>query len=165
RAASAPSATEATTFISGRRPSRSSSASRKTSLSSTRTMRIWSLTALTLFSREEELVVRLAALVEVDLELGVPRAQFVEEAVQLGSAVAGEQREDIARLSEQRVGDRTRDLGQARAGCDRAIVEETEVFAFLHGEPVDLGIAGGGRDLTRRDALDGPAHLLDVLLG
>src|SRR5439155_16278816 len=43
--ASMPSATDATTSMSERRPSRSSSASRKTWLSSTRTMRIGAVTA------------------------------------------------------------------------------------------------------------------------
>src|SRR5213079_3081284 len=68
-AAAGPSATDATTSMSERSPSRSSSASRKSWLSSTRTRRIGSGIRLSLFRRQEQCVVRLSAGLDVELEL------------------------------------------------------------------------------------------------
>src|SRR5512132_735434 len=122
--ASVPSPTDATTLISARRPRISSSASRKTSLSSTSTTRICSVTELTLFGKQEQLVMRLATVVEVDLELGVLFLELFDEAVQLGRALSGEQREHLPWLEEQALGDHRRNLGEARPARDRAAVEQ-----------------------------------------
>src|SRR5256885_10338536 len=96
-----PSGTEAATSISWRSSRRSSSASRKTSLSSTSRTRIGSAMGRTLLGRKEKRVVRLAALVDVDLEARVLLGELVEEAVQRRCVLAGEDGEDVARLGEQ----------------------------------------------------------------
>src|SRR5215469_13642262 len=98
--AAAPSATEATIWTSSRIPSRSSRASRKTSLSSTRTIRTGDIYK-TLFRAEEKRVVRLPALVHLDLELRVGRPEPLQQPVERRRLGAGEEREESARLLEE----------------------------------------------------------------
>src|SRR5436190_20702983 len=100
-AAAEPSLTDATTTMSERSASKSSSASRKTSLSSTRRRRIGSDTRGSLFRGEEEWVVRLPAGLNVELELGMPLADPVEEGGEVGRVGSGQHREQPARLGEQ----------------------------------------------------------------
>src|SRR5436305_10970017 len=99
-----PSATEATTSMSERSPSRSSSASRNTWLSSTRTRRIGSAIRLSLFRRQEERVMRLAAGLDVELELRMPLADAREQGAEIGRVRSGQERQHHPRLGEQRVG-------------------------------------------------------------
>src|SRR5439155_18800945 len=105
--AATPSPTEATISTSVLIPSRSSSASRKTSLSSTSTIRTGGIRS-TLFRAEQERVVRLPALVHLDLELRVRRSDSFDEAVERRRLGAGQQGQDPARLrdrsEERRVG-------------------------------------------------------------
>src|SRR5689334_5449670 len=103
--------------MSERSSSSSSSASRKTSLSSTRRRRIGSATRKRLFGGEEELVVRLAARLHLDLEIGMALANAPEEAVELGRAGAGEEGEDAARLAQEALDDGVRDLVELGAAC------------------------------------------------
>src|SRR5512133_2100732 len=91
--------------MSERSPRRSSSASRKTWLSSTRTRRIGSGIRRSLFGRQEERVVGLAARLNVELEVGMTGANPFQQAVELGRVGAGQQRQQHARLGEQRLGD------------------------------------------------------------
>src|SRR5689334_9996149 len=113
-----------------RRPSSSSRASRKTWLSSTTRTRIGSLTRPRLLSREEERVVRLTALVDVQLELGVPLGEFVEQAVQRRRAFAAQEREHVARLRQQQLEQLADDVVEGRAACHRAAVEQREELAL-----------------------------------
>src|SRR5919197_4520840 len=121
-AAADPSETDATTSMSERRPSRSSSASRKTWLSSTRTRRIGPSMRRRLFRGEEQRVMRLAARVDLQLEVGMALADAVEETVEVGRVCAGQQRQEQARLGEQRLGNLLRHLLEALADRDRLAV-------------------------------------------
>src|SRR5215471_11648166 len=92
--AAAPSPTEATISTSSLIPSRSSRASRKTSLSSTSTIRTGGICS-TLFRPEEKWVVRLPALVHFDLEPRMSRRQPFDEPVErrlLGTGEEGQER-------------------------------------------------------------------------
>src|SRR5437867_729079 len=97
--ASAPSPTDATISMSARIPSRSSSASRKTWLSSTRRIRIGLLMAVrSLFSREQQVIVRLAARLDVDLEGRVIDREPREKPLERRLVLADEQRQELPRL-------------------------------------------------------------------
>src|SRR3954447_8768607 len=98
--AATPSPTEATISTSVLIPSNSSSASRKTSLSSTSTIRTGRIRS-TLFRAEQKRVVRLAAVVYLDLELRVRRLQPVDEAVGRRRLGAGRERQEPARLCDE----------------------------------------------------------------
>src|ERR671937_1136403 len=93
-AADEPSPTDATTSMSERRPSKSSSASRNTWLSSTRTRRMGPSIRRRLFRGEEQRVMRLAARVDLELEVGMALADAVEETVEVGRVCAGQQRQE-----------------------------------------------------------------------
>src|SRR5262249_61632317 len=98
--AAAPSPTEATISTSSLIPSRSSSASRKTSLSSTSTIRTDGIRS-TLFRAEQERVVRLPALVHFDLEPGMSRGEPFDEPVERRRLGAGEESQEHPRLRDQ----------------------------------------------------------------
>src|SRR6478736_5872464 len=99
---SLPSPTDATTSSSARMPSRSSSASRKTWLSSTRRIRIGRPMAVrTLLGREKEVVVGLAALLHLDLDVGVQCADPLEKGLERHLVLAGQHRQQAARIAEQ----------------------------------------------------------------
>src|SRR3954468_17250699 len=129
--------------MSERSPSSNSSASRKTWLSSTRTTRIGSGIARSLFRGQEERgvrlaaglgvgapagggvaepveerVVRLAAGLDVELQAGMALANPFEERVEVGGVGPGQQGQHRARLGEQRVGHLARDLVEAVSGGD-----------------------------------------------
>src|SRR5215471_13982845 len=109
--AAAPSPTEATISTSSLIPSRSSSASRKTSLSSTSTIRTGGISS-TLFRTEQERVVRLPAVVHLDLEVGVRRPDPFDDAVERRRLGTGQERQEPARLREEPHHDVERDLGE-----------------------------------------------------
>src|SRR2546423_7909178 len=88
--AAAPSPTEATISTSVLIPSNSSSASRKTSLSSTSTIRTGGIRS-TLFRAEQKRVVRRPALAHLDLQLRVRRSEPFDEAVEWRRPGAGQQ--------------------------------------------------------------------------
>src|SRR3954469_13483043 len=116
--ASVPEPTEDTTWMSVWSPSSSSSASRKTWLSSTRTILIGGGTTanlIRLLRPDEERVMRLAALLHVDLDLWMIRPQPLEQQRQVGLLLAGQERHHAARLLEEPVEHRRRDLVEAGA--------------------------------------------------
>src|SRR5436305_6455998 len=116
--------------MSARKQSNSSSASRKTLLSSTRTTRIGSLTRARLLGGQEQPVVRLAALVHVQLELRMSLAELGQHAVQRRRALAAQQRQDVSRLGQQAIEPPPHDLVEAGAGGDRVAVEQREELAL-----------------------------------
>src|SRR5438067_3252614 len=84
------------------RPSSSSSASEKTWLSSTSRTRIGAAaTNRRLFRREQERVVRLPALLDVHLEVGMALVEPRQQRVELGRIFPRQQGEDAARLSQE----------------------------------------------------------------
>src|SRR5688572_20236918 len=100
-----PSPTAATTERSGTTPSRSSSDSRKISLSSTITTVMGSAATsrriIGLLRRKEKRIVGLAAVVHLDLELGVLLREEGDEVVHALGCLAGEDREHVrVRLQE-----------------------------------------------------------------
>src|SRR5947208_3148498 len=127
--AAMPSPTEATTSRSLLMPSRSSRASRKTSLSSTSTIRTGGI-GPTLFRTEQKRVVRLAPLVHLDLELRMGRGDSLDEPVDGRWLGAGEEGQERARLREQAVHDAERDLGELVSAHDGLAVHETEPLAL-----------------------------------
>src|SRR6478736_8116409 len=151
-AAAEPSATDATTSMSERSPRRSSSASRKTWLSSTRTRRIgWGI-SLSLFGGQEEWVVRLAPGLDVELEARMALPNACEQLVQLRRVRAREEGQHQPGLGEQRVGDLCRDVVEAVAGGDRLAGGDPEPGPFAHGEPVQVDVPRGDGDLAGDDA-------------
>src|SRR3954466_14055616 len=95
---SVPSPTDATTSSSARMPSRSSRASRKTWLSSTRRIRIGRPMAVrTLLGGEKQVVVGLAALLHLDLDVRVRCADPLEERLERPLRLAPQQRPEAAR--------------------------------------------------------------------
>src|SRR3954447_22857758 len=104
-----PSPTEATISTSVRIPSRSSSASRKTSLSSTSTIRTGGIRS-TLFRAEQKRVVRLPTLVHLDLELRMSRREPFDEPVEWLRLGTGEEGQERARLLEETLDELEGDL-------------------------------------------------------
>src|SRR5215471_7582804 len=94
--AAAPSPTEATISTSPLIPSRSSSASRKTSLSSTSTIRTGGIGS-TLFRAEQERVVRLPALVHLHVEPRMSGREPLDEPVERRGLGTGEKSKEAAR--------------------------------------------------------------------
>src|SRR3982751_2155131 len=130
--ASFPDDTAATTSMSDRSPSRKSSVSRKTWLSSTMTPRIGRVTSRSLRDRtarvpgagvllghEEQRIVRLPAVVHLELEPGVSLLDLCDEAGERRRLLARQEREDPSRLREHAFDDRARDLVEALASDDR----------------------------------------------
>ena len=85
--------------------------------------------------RREQRVVRLSALVHFELEVRVLAARASATSVRdVGLVRAGEQRDDPARLGEQPLEDRARDLVEVGALRDRLAVGEAEEVALCDRE-------------------------------
>src|SRR3954451_16284997 len=110
--ASSPLATLPTTRTSGRSSNSRCSVSRKVWLSSTISTRIGSGadTAGRLLGAEQQVIVGLSALVHLELDVGVRRGDRRDERLQRLRVLAGEQRQDPARLGEETVDHHARDL-------------------------------------------------------
>src|SRR4051812_42962260 len=107
-------------------PKSSCSVSRKVSLSSTRTTRIGSLTEGSVretracsLGGEQQRVMRLAAGMDVELDPGVLGGELCEERLERRRLLAGQERHDTARLGEQALEHRVRDLVERVAPGDR----------------------------------------------
>src|SRR5919201_4779192 len=100
------------------------------------------------FGGQEEAVVRLAAVVHVELELRVLRRHLVEEAVERRRVLAAQDGEHVARLGEEVLEQRASHLGEALAGGDGGAIEEREVVALPNRDTVRRRVAGGGGDLA-----------------
>src|SRR6476661_8840405 len=97
-------------------PSRSSSASRKTWLSSTRRIRIGRpMPERTLLGREKQVVVRLPAVLDVDLDAGMRRGDPLEQAVERRLVLAHEERQELARPVQELFDDDGGDLVEVGA--------------------------------------------------
>src|SRR5947208_14213517 len=162
--AATPSPTEATISTSVLIPSRSSSASRKTSLSSTSTIRTGGIRS-TLFRAEQKRVVRLPALVHLDLELRVRRPEPFHEAVEWRRLGAGQQRQERARVRKEARNELAGDVGKIVAAHDRLAVREAEPVATPDRQAVELDLTGGSRDLAGCDGCRSGDHLRGVLVG
>src|SRR5579864_2616878 len=139
--AAEPSPTDATTSMSSRREKSSSSASRKTALSSTRRMRTGRVTGLSLLGREKQRVVRLSALADVDIQVGMRRGDALDQRVDRGRVLARQEREQVARLREQAVGDGGGDVVEVGASRDRLAVGEAKPLALADGDPRHVDVA------------------------
>src|SRR5437868_14047418 len=108
--------------MSPRRPSSSSSVSRKTSLSSTKATR----TPInpSLLGAQEDGIPRLAAFVHLDLEPGMRCGELRDDAVERRRLRSGEQRQQPARLGEQAREHGPRDLLEARALCHTLTLDD-----------------------------------------
>src|SRR5213593_4652942 len=134
-----PSGTAATTSMSSCRPSSNSSASEKTWLSSTNRTRIGgAATVRRLFRREEKGVMRLAALLDVHLELGMALLEPSQEWLQLRLVLAGEEGEHASGLGEEPLRDRGCDRVEVGPGGDRRAAGQAEVLALADRETVQL---------------------------
>src|SRR6476661_4996173 len=145
--AAAPSPTEATISMSSLIPSRSSRASRKTSLSSTSTIRTGGIRP-TLFRSEQKGIVRLAAFVDLDIELRMSRLEPFDEPVQRRRLGTGEEGQESTRLREQTGDDLERDFGEVVSACDWLALGETEPVAAPDDQAVELDVARGAGDLA-----------------
>src|SRR3954447_12524234 len=152
--AATPSPTEATISTSVLIPSNSSSASRKTSLSSTSTIRTGGIRS-TLFRAEQKRVVRLSALIHLDLELGVRRSEPFHEAVEWLRLGAGQKRQERARLRDQAYDEPEGAVGKVVPPGAGLAGGEPAPVATPDRQAVALDITGGSRDLTRRDGFRG----------
>src|SRR5881394_1564163 len=101
--------------MSSRRSRRSSSTSRKTWLSSTSRTRIGPATRRKLLRGEEERIVGLAPVLHIELEVRMPLLKPLHEARDVRFVVAGKQRQHVARLGQQALGDGGRDLAEVGA--------------------------------------------------
>src|SRR5207237_2815585 len=100
-AAGPPSPTATTTSMSSRSENSSSSGSRKTALSSTRRIRTGPGTARRLLGGEKQRIVRLAAVLNVHVQIGMRGGDALDERVERRRVEAGEEREQVARLGQQ----------------------------------------------------------------
>src|SRR2546426_8627545 len=161
---SLPSPTAATTSTSARIPRSSSSASRKTWLSSTRRIRIGRPMAVrTLLGGQKQVVVRLAALLNVHLHIRVRLGDPAEQAVQRRLFLTHEQRQQLPRLAEEPPDNLVPDVVEVAPASDRPAVGEPQPVALVDRNAVHLDVARGDRHLPGRDGLDRLAHLLSVL--
>src|SRR4051794_29092017 len=123
-------------------PSRSSSASRKSWLSSTRRIRIGRPMAVrTLLGREKEVVVGLAALLHLDLDVGVRCADPLEERLERRLVLAGQERQQASGIAEERIDDGARDLLEALAACHRLAVGKADPLPLADRDAVHLDVA------------------------
>src|SRR5579864_3396997 len=152
--AAAPSPTEATTSMSSRSENSSSSASRKTALSSTRRIRTGRDTGLRLLGGEKQRVVRLTAVLDVDVELRMLRCDALGERVERRRVPAGEEREQIAPFREQAVRDRGGHILEVGAAGNGRPVHEPEPIALANRDACELDVARGDRHLAGRDRRD-----------
>src|SRR5262249_20193638 len=147
--------------MSPRRPSNSSSASRNTLLSSTMTIRIRSSPGTVaesmgeLLGRDEQRVVRLAAFVRFELDPWMLRLQRAHELSEIRRIDTAEKRDDVARLGQQALEHRTRDVLEGGALGDRFLSREPEEVALSDHEPVETRVLrrdgdGAGRDRRER---------------
>src|SRR4051794_15719198 len=162
--AATPSPTEATISTSVLIPSNRSSASRKTSLSSTSTIRTGGIRS-TLFRAQQKRVVWLPAFVHFDLELGMRRSEPFDEAVERRRLGAGQKRQERARFRQKAQDQLEGDVGKVVSARDRLAVGETEPVATPDRQAVELDITGGSRDLARRNGCRRRGHLPGVLVG
>src|SRR5579871_1640806 len=171
--ASAPPSNDPTTSTSSIRPSTSASVSRKRRLSSTRATRTACIrTSLERRSTEgsaslgsePERVVRLAAVVHVELELGIGLAEPGDELLEGLRVLAGEQREHVTRTLEHAFDDRPGDLVEAVSAGDRRAVCQAEPGPLADDDAVGLHVAGGDGDRAGRKVERGTRHDLDVLV-
>src|SRR5690348_9265812 len=101
-------------------PRSSSRASRKTWLSSTRTIRIGRpMPDRMLLRRQKQRVVRLSAALDVDLDVRMRRRDARQDAVERRFVLAEEQRQQAARLHQETLDDSVRDVLEAVAARDR----------------------------------------------
>src|SRR2546421_2533895 len=107
--AATPSPTEATISTSSLIPSRSSRASRNTSLSSTSTIRTGGIRP-TLFRSEQKGIVRLAAFVHLDVEPRMSRLESFDEPVERRRLGVGEEGQHRPRLRYQGLADPDSDV-------------------------------------------------------
>src|SRR3954466_9255378 len=127
-----PSGAEETISISPPSVSRSSSALRKTSLSSMTATRIG--TRLMLFGREQHVIVALAAFLHLHLDPGVALGHPAEEPVQPGGLVAGQDRPDAAGLGGEPIDDGRRHVVEGRTARDRFALVQPEKRPLLDAE-------------------------------
>src|SRR5918996_2293423 len=164
-----PSPTAATTERSGTTPRRSSSDSRKISLSSTITTVMGSPATseenIGLLRRKQKRVVGLAAVVHLDLELGMLLAQERDEVVHAFGGLAREDGEHVGAGLEEALEHLARHGLEHGARRQGLALDEPEILPLLDGEPADDRVAGGPRDGARSDAGRGVYHLRGVLLG
>ena len=90
---------------------------------------------------------------DLELELRMLFGDAGEQRAELGLVLAGDQREDVARLGEQAVDDRGGDRVEARPARDGVAADEAEVGAALDLQPVDADRSRRDRDAARRDAV------------
>src|SRR4029078_913868 len=162
-----PAATAATTRRSGVTPSMSSSASRKTSLSSTRTTSIgWPAMPFSIgpFDADKKGVVRLAALVHLDLDVRVGGADRLDGCVRLGGAVADEDGEDISARTEKPREDVAGDGLELVPRRDRLSLHQAEKLALVHVDVADLRGTGGSGNGACPDRVGRLPHVCEVVL-
>src|SRR5262245_19256378 len=112
----------------------SSSASRKTSLSSTRTTAMgWPAipTSIGLFDREEKRVMRLPALVHLDLEARVGGANRGDDRVRNSGSVSDEHRENVGVLADEACDDVFRHGFELVPGANGLSLHEPEELPLL----------------------------------
>src|SRR5207248_3236283 len=137
--------------MSSRSENSSSSASRKTALSSTRRIRTGPGTARRLLGGEKQRIVRLAAVLNVHVQIGVRGGDALDECVERRRVEAGEEREQVARLGQQVLRDCGGDVVEVGAARDRLPAGETEPLALADGEAAELDVARRDGDLARGD--------------
>ena len=105
---------------------------------------------------------RLPALLHVDLDLRVSLAEPLQERFEIRLVGASQQREDVARLRQQALDHRARDLLEIGAACDRLAAGQPEVGSFADREAVQNGVARGDRHLAGRDGVQATRAVLDA---
>src|SRR5690242_10150408 len=111
--------------MSPRSPSNSSSVSRNTSLSSTSATRTPISSSLAaLFGAQEQRIAALTALVHLHLELRMGRRELRHEAVERRRLRPGEQRQEAARLRQQRLEHWPHGVLERRAFGDAPAVDD-----------------------------------------
>ena len=83
-----------------------------------------------LFGRQKQRIVRLAAGLDVELQVGMALLDPLEQAVEVRLVGAGEERHHAAGLVEQALGDGGGDVVEVGAAGDRLAVGEAEPGAF-----------------------------------
>src|SRR5882672_12493246 len=91
--------------------------------------------------REQEGVVRLPALVHVELEFRMLGLELREHMLERRRILAGQQRQQPAWLSEQPLEHDAHDLVERLAARHRLPLCEPEPLALLHGDAVQLDVA------------------------
>src|SRR5712692_8896058 len=102
---------------------------------------------------------RLAALLDVDLELGMPFVEAGEQGIELRLLLAGEERHDAPWLGEETFGNGGCHLVEVSAAGDGLVRDEPEKLPLAHGDPVELGIPRRNRDFPGRNRLEDLPHL------